>query len=81
MDSQDLLDLPDLVVVLARWDLLVLLDLPDPLDPQVHLVVDSTLASSLSLKRRLPIPSVCSVLMMLMFCVTVTWRWTALSRV
>lgn len=80
MASQDLLDLLDLVVVLARWDLLVLLDLQDHLDPQVPLVVDLTSASLPSLRRRPLIPSVCSVLMMPMFCVTVTWRWTAPSR-
>lgn len=77
----DLLDLQDLVVVLARWDLLVLLDLLDPLDLQVLLAVDSTLDLLPSLRRRPLIPSVCSVLMMLMFCVTVIWRWTAPSRV
>lgn len=69
------------MVVLARWDPLVLQDLPDPLDLQVLLVVDSILGSLHSLRRRPLIPSVCSVLMMLMFCVTVTLKWTALSRV
>lgn len=74
----DLLDLLDLVDVLERWDLLVLPDLLDLPEHQVPLVVDLTLASSPSLKRRPLIPSACSVLMMLMFSVTVTWRWTAL---
>lgn len=77
----DLLDLQDLVVVLARWDLLVLLDLLDPQDLQVLPVVDSTLDSLPSLRRRPLIPSVCSVLMMPMFCATVILRWTAPSRV
>lgn len=55
----------------------VLPDLLDPLEPQVLLVVDSTLASFPSLRRRPLILSVCTVLMMLMCCVIVTWRWTA----
>lgn len=74
---QDPLDPLDLVDVLARWDLLVL---PDLLDPPEHLVppaVDLTLDSSPSPRRRLQIPSACSVLMMLMFSVTVTLRSTA----
>lgn len=75
----DQLDLLDLVVVLGRWDLLVLLDLLDPQDLLVPLVVDSSLAS-LPTRRRPLIPSGCSVLMMLMFSVIVTWRWTAPSR-
>lgn len=81
MVSLDLLDLQDLVDVLARWDPLVLLDLLDPPDLQALLVVDLTLDSLPSPRRRPLIPSVCSVLMMLMFCVTVIWRWTAPSRV
>lgn len=56
----------------------VLPDLLDPLEHQVPLVVDSTLASSLSHRRRPPIPTACSVLMTLTFSVTATLRWTAL---
>lgn len=52
-----------------------LLDLPEH---QVPLVADSTLASSLSLRRRPLIPTACSVLMMPTFSVIVTLRWTAL---
>lgn len=74
--SLDPLDLLDLVVALERWDLPVLLDLLDPLEHLVPLVADSTLASSLSLRRRLPIPSACTVLMMPMFSAIVTLRLT-----
>lgn len=73
----DPLDLLDHVDVLARWDLLDPPDLLDPLEHLVPLAVDLTLDSSPSPRRRLPIPSACSVLMTLMFCVTVTWRLTA----
>lgn len=52
----------------------VLPDLLDPLEHQVPLVADSTLALSLSHRRRPPIPTACSVLTMLMFSVTVTLR-------
>lgn len=73
----DPLDLLDLVDVLERWDLLVLLDLLDLLEHLVPLVVDLTLASWSSLRRRLLIPSACTVLMMLTFSVTVIWRLIA----
>lgn len=73
----DPLDLLDLVDALERWDLLVLPDLLDLPEHQVPLAADSTLASLPSLRRRPLIPSACSVLMTLMFSVTVTWRWTA----
>lgn len=63
--------------VLERWDLLVLLDLLDLLEHLVPLVVDLTLASWSSLRRRLLIPSACTVLMMLTFSVTVIWRLIA----
>lgn len=72
----DPLDLLDLVDVLERWDPLVLLDLLDLPEHQVPLAVDSTLASLPSPRRRLLIPSACSVLMTLTFSVTATWRST-----
>jgi len=73
----DLLDPLDLVDDLERWDLLVLLDLLDLPELLVPLVADSTLASSPSLRRRLLIPSACSVLMMPTFSAIATWRLTA----
>lgn len=68
----------DPVVVLVKWDLLVLLVFPDLLVPLVLQVVDSTLASLPSLpKRRHLIPTVVvTEPMMLTLCVTVTWRLT-----
>lgn len=47
----------DLAVAMERWDLLVLQDLPDPLDPPDLPAVDSTSSAS-PCRRRLPIPTV-----------------------
>lgn len=76
MACLDPLDLLDLVDDLERWDLLVLLDLLDLPEHLVPPAVDLTLASLPSLRRRPLIPSACSVLMMLTFSATATWRWT-----
>lgn len=47
----------DLAVAMERWDLLVLLDLPDQLDPLDLPALDSTSSASL-FRRRHPIPTV-----------------------
>lgn len=61
----DPLDLPDLVVAMARWDPLVLPDLLDLLDPQDLPALHTTSSASPS-RRRLPIPSVAVTTVLLM---------------